>query len=99
MGTHPIFESDFDCLTDGDGGSQGTPQEADLGQEAKAEPTSSQLDPLPYWKHHQVQRQAPSLAPYQDWFVNCVRTNPKKIRPVSDLPRSWILSVHNDMFK
>merc|ERR1712035_108844 len=82
MGTHPIFESDFDCLTDGNGGSQGTPQEADLGQEAKAEPTSAQLDPLPYWKHHQVQRQAPSLAPYQDWFVNYSRTNPTKIRPV-----------------
>merc|ERR1712154_629461 len=70
MGTHPIFESDFDCLTDGNGGSQGTPQEADLGQEAKAKSPSAQLDPLPYWQHHQVQRQETPLAPYQDWFVN-----------------------------
>merc|ERR1712001_445273 len=70
MGTHPIFESDFDCLTDGNGGSQGTPQEADLGEEAKAKSSSAKLDPLPYWQHHQVQRQETPLAPYQDWFVN-----------------------------
>merc|ERR1711920_1056730 len=70
MGTHPIFESDFDSNRRNDGGSQGTPQEADLGQEAKAKSPSAQLDPLPYWQHHQVQRQETPLAPYQDWFVN-----------------------------
>merc|ERR1712141_683984 len=33
MGTHPIFESDFDCLTDWEnGGSQRTPKETDLGK-------------------------------------------------------------------
>merc|ERR1712243_344688 len=71
MGTHPIFESDFDCLTDREnGGSQRTPQEVDLGKETEAKPTSAQLDPIPYGQYHQVQCQETALAPHQDRLVN-----------------------------
>merc|ERR1711981_62710 len=71
MGTHPIFESDFDCLTDCEnGGSQRTPKETDLGKEAKTKPAGSKLDSIPNRKYHQVQCQETSLETNQDRFVN-----------------------------
>merc|ERR1711874_202881 len=71
MGTHPIFESDFDCLTDWEnGGSQRTPKETDLGKETKTKPAGSKLDSIPNRKHHQVQCQETSLETNQDRFVN-----------------------------
>merc|ERR1712130_725499 len=71
MGTHPIFESDFDCLTDCDGGSQRSPKQAYFGEEAEAKSARAELVPLQDRKYNQVQRQETSLATNQDRIINC----------------------------
>merc|ERR1711963_145489 len=43
MGTHPIFESDFDCLTDGNGGSHELRKKLILAKKQK------QNRPVPNW--------------------------------------------------
>merc|ERR1711924_302643 len=68
-GTHPIFESDFDCLTDGMAAHKGLRNKLILAKKQK------QNRPVPNWFRFKTDNKIKynakrRLAPNQDWLVN-----------------------------
>merc|ERR1739847_15103 len=78
MGTHPIFESDFDCLTE-----KGFKKKCLLinqfGLSSFLLRNKSKTDQFrngfdSYWQYDQVQHQETTLATIQDWCLNISTT-------------------------
>merc|ERR1712046_315878 len=51
-------------------GQQDLQDKEDAGQEAEAEPTDPTVDPHAYGQQNSLQREAPPLAPHEDWAVS-----------------------------